>query len=1029
MPDTICINNDLQITNTSTGATNYFWNFCVADLITTPLAQNIGNPGNTLSWPVFMDYTEVNGNYYGFVTNYLPGGLVRLDFGNSLLNNPTATYLGNFGGLLPARSSTEGIQLVFNEGRWYAIIVAGNINEGSTPRVMKIDFGADITNNTPVATSWGDIGNMAQPLDLHVFKEGNNWYGLTVNGENNTITRFDFTNSFNNTPIAQNLGNIGGLSYPTGIFAITDNGSWKVFITNGGDNTRVGNNSSITRLDFGSSLLNIPTGVNLGNPGGALRHPRDLTITRSCGQIVGFAVNGELGRPQLLNINFNNDLNAGPVIQQLGNVGNFAFPVSISKVFRVRDNLYAFVCNVENNTISRLQFAGCTNASQASSTDQTPPAIRYNTPGTYNINLTIDEGLGSQQAICKPVTVVAPPVKRPTRTLSLCVGGNLLLSTPTPNAINTWNTGATTESITVTTPGVYWVDKERFGCLTRDSFVVQSHAADFSFEQDLCSPFRVRLTDLTTDVVSRTWDFGNGSTGNAGVANAVYPGNGTYTVTLNVRTQNGCALQVIKPVPVQQIIANVIGNGDTVVCAGADVTLLATGAGVGSCWFPAVGLTSVNPDRLNLTMGNTTRIYYRHTRLPGVGILRDSVIIRVDIPAVSAGNDVMVCTGASTMLQASGAQTYAWQPDADLSAVDIANPSASPTVGKEYVVTGTSVYGCTANDTVLINLYPVAAITLQGDTAICPGTRVVLPVSGGASYSWSPANTLDDASGNRPIAGPTEQTRYDVLITDANNCQYQEHVTVSFRTRPAFAISDAQQVCAGDAVTLEASGGDQYNWMPAASLSDASSGMTEASPEANTTYFVSARESVCGFDTTMQVEVQVNPIPEIHATKSNDIDCAAHTAQLSATGALAFTWQPITGLDQPHSRQTRVSIDTTTTYTVWGSNSYGCSSTDVVTVYVVSAGKVTFVVPNAFSPNHDGRNDCFSVRQWGGVQLKNLSVYDRWGKRVFYTTNPNFCWDGTVNGVPQEVGTYVYFIEASTICGDIKRNGSLTLVR
>jgi hypothetical protein len=236
-PDTVCMNTPVSVKNASTGASSYYWNFCGANLNTTPTGQNLGNIANSFSKPVFMDYVQYKGRYYDFLVNHDPGRLIRLDFGNSLLNTPITVDLGNFGGIIPEGAGAEGIQIISNEERWYAIIVGGNPAVGSTPRILKIDFGVDITNRTPNATDWGNLGNMLLPLDLHVFKEGINWYGFTVNGENNTITRFNFTNSFNNTPTAINLGNIGNLSYPTGIYAINDNGFWRVFVVNGGDNT------------------------------------------------------------------------------------------------------------------------------------------------------------------------------------------------------------------------------------------------------------------------------------------------------------------------------------------------------------------------------------------------------------------------------------------------------------------------------------------------------------------------------------------------------------------------------------------------------------------------------------------------------------------------------------------------------------------------------------------------------------------------------------------------------------------------
>src|SRR6185436_14763668 len=103
--------------------------------------------------------------------------------------------------------------------------------------------------------------------------ENGNWYGFTVNSNNNTVTRFDFTNSFSNVPIATNLGNIGNLSGPTGLHPIKDNNNWHLFVTNA-------TSSTLTRLDFGTSLLSTPTGQNLGNINGLFHTVWDIYIMK-----------------------------------------------------------------------------------------------------------------------------------------------------------------------------------------------------------------------------------------------------------------------------------------------------------------------------------------------------------------------------------------------------------------------------------------------------------------------------------------------------------------------------------------------------------------------------------------------------------------------------------------------------------------------------------------------------------------------------------------------------------------------------
>jgi hypothetical protein len=179
--------------------------------------------------------------------------------------------------------------------------VGGDPDYGNVPQIVKIDFGANISNITPTAVDWGNLGGMYQPLDLYMFKENNNWHGFTVN-KDGSITRFNFANGLDNAPDAENHTGLG-LIYPTGINVLTDKGKWYAFITTAHDN-------GITRLEFGNSLLNDPISFNLGNPGNALNSPRDIYIMKFCDAIVGFAVNGSGN--DIARFNFHNDLEGIP---------------------------------------------------------------------------------------------------------------------------------------------------------------------------------------------------------------------------------------------------------------------------------------------------------------------------------------------------------------------------------------------------------------------------------------------------------------------------------------------------------------------------------------------------------------------------------------------------------------------------------------------------------------------------------------------------------------------------------------------
>jgi gliding motility-associated-like protein len=124
------------------------------------------------------------------------------------------------------------------------------------------------------------------------------------------------------------------------------------------------------------------------------------------------------------------------------------------------------------------------------------------------------------------------------------------------------------------------------------------------------------------------------------------------------------------------------------------------------------------------------------------------------------------------------------------------------------------------------------------------------------------------------------------------------------------------------------------------------------------------------------------------------------------------------------------------TYTSNFTTTTGCDSIVHLTLSLnpVSCDCQMFV-PNAFSPNGDTKNDVFRIMSNNNCGLYNfsLSVYDRWGQRVFLSNNPNQGWDGTFNHKEMEVGTYFYYIEYSNLdtkASPIKTlKGDLTLVR
>lgn len=173
-----------------------------------------------------------------------------------------------------------------------------------------------------------------------------------------------------------------------------------------------------------------------------------------------------------------------------------------------------------------------------------------------------------------------------------------------------------------------------------------------------------------------------------------------------------------------------------------------------------------------------------------------------------------------------------------------------------------------------------------------------------------------------------------------------------------------------------------------------------------------------------------SPPPSIQLTKSNDVTCSLGISTLKATGGSKYLWWPAATLDNANSSSPIAAPSVTTVYHVQATTAFGCVGEDSIAVNVIAdPSKYTIYIPNAFTPNNDGLNDCFGVKYLGQISNLKFSIYDRWGNRVFYTSNPSQCWDGTYKGQALKSDVFIYQISATTVCGNIFKKGTVMLIR
>lgn len=507
----------------------------------------------------------------------------------------------------------------------------------------------------------------------------------------------------------------------------------------------------------------------------------------------------------------------------------------------------------------------------------------------------------------------------------------------------------------------------------------------------------------------------------------------TYTVTESSSGCSGSTTVVVTVVSRPQLVF----NKDTFrICLGDMVNVTVHGANTYT-WSPTTNWAPYTMD--SVLVYPTTNTNYVVTGVIATGCwTKDTITVLVSpkpVLTLTKHFDT-ICGSGSRTFTVGGATSYVWSPITGLNNSTAATVTATPTITTNYIVTG-STNGCAVKDSVLLSVFANPTVTVSpANTSVCANQGVTLTASGALTYTWTPTSTLSASTGATVIAKTATTTTYTVTGKDIHGCKSGANAFINITPTPTANYTLAKNtLCLGESVLFNfigsAPAGSTYTWSPPMYLSSTSIASPTCTPNFATNYTVIIASPI-GCADTAQVQVNVSMPPYLTFTPVDTNVCIGSPVAINSNNVYSYVW----GSSSAYNLSCYNCYNPVVTPNVTGliaipvvaSNAYNCTTIDTFFFHVNDAC-LNLEMPSAFTPgNGDGIDDY--LKPLGDAKLKELKIFNRWGNLIFSTDDPHTAgWDGSYNGMQQEIGVYVWYMIFETPFKTVTKKGNVTLLR
>jgi len=964
----------MLVTNLAAGTISRY-NFGTNLQNNTPTGTSLGNPSNALLIPRSIMLLKDCEQLVGYVLNE-SGYIVRLDFNGSILNTPTVTNTIN-----PGISGKNGMTPYFVDSNMYLAIMSF-----STSQMYRTKL-----------------------LDLPMYD--------TTKYYSNTLSHTFGTPGLKNITLFTNQGSYMGTS-TSSCKPLYINPFHKV------SDTAICLGSSVVLDESASGGTGFLWSTGATTPSITVNTPGKYWVTIT-------------GAPCISSDTINVTLKPMPTVS-LGPDTNFC-------------NLSSFV--LQN------QLANPSGASYLWNTTATTPAISINSAGTYWLKVTKD-GCSATDTVITNFTNVNVNLGNDT---TICLGDTLTLLNKTANLLytNLWNTGSIQPTIKTAAAGTYWLKCTYQGCSNTDTIHVNTRTVNVNLGPDMnvCNG-PVQLLNLSGNPVSSTFLWNNSattSTLNASVSGTYWlqvsdagcKGSDTIGVTITTPVvnlgnditlcpgdtailqnatnppgytyfwSNGSTAPVLKTTTAGKYWLKGTING----CSVTDTVNISTnyfavnlGPDITTCNNPNQILQNLATNPAGATLLWNTAATTPTITAPASGMywlkvtsgsctVSDTIIVKANYVNVNLGNDTAICLGSTATLfnKAGGwGSSYLWSNGNTGTVINVQTPGT-------YWLKLTN-NGCTGTDSINITVTPIPTVNLGADRIICEGDvtelRNLQSNPQGATYLWN------SGSNNSSIYADKAGTYW--LQVANGECKGRDTVVLSTKPRPYLYIGEDTAICKDAKIVLKSNPqlpGTLYTW--------STGSRTDSTVVGTGAYRLTISYGDCSATDSITINTLAEPF----------IDLGADT--IVCEGKIELPRSMITGNGyqvrwQDGSIKDKFTVEQTGIYFAQLTNVCGMAADTVKVEY----RNCHVYFPTAFTPNGDGLNDI--ARMGGdllGINKFKLSIYNRWGQRVFYTEDPTKGWDGMYKGVYAELGVYQFLIQFTYYGKEELRKGDVTLIR